>query len=105
MLQPGRQERDVFPTAYRMNSRRALAGLLATEFDWAAASRTGLEQYLLPWPRLARTIDTIERHLPRTVQMALVVCARRRSAPPHRTHRGAAATVAPSTGGRAISRP
>ncbi len=78
VLQPGRLECDVFPTAYRMNTRRDLAELLDKDFEWAAASRTGLEQYLLRWPRLAKTVDSIERRLPRSTHMALVVCARRR---------------------------
>lgn len=78
LLQPGREARDVFPTAYRMNTRRDLGRLLDADFEWAAASRTGLERYLQPWPRLARMVDVTERRLPRSMQMALVVCARRR---------------------------
>ena len=78
VLQPGRQEHDVFPTEYKMNSRRALASLFDPSFEWAAASRTGLEQYLLRWPRLARFVNAVERHLPRSTHMALVLCARKR---------------------------
>ncbi|MGP0030230.1 MAG: class I SAM-dependent methyltransferase [Acidimicrobiales bacterium] len=77
-LQPGREERDVFPTAYKMNSRRDLAALLDRDFEWAAASRTGLEQYFKPWPRVRRCVAPLERHLPRSMWMALVVLARRR---------------------------
>ncbi len=79
VLQPGRQEQDVFRTAYRMNTRRDLAQLFDQDFEWAAASRTGLDRYLLPWPRLARATVAVERRLPRAAQTALVVCARRRS--------------------------
>lgn len=77
-LQPGRLEQDVFHTAYRMNTRRALAALLDRDFDWAAASRTGIDHYLGRWPTLARIAVAVERRLPRSTQTALVVCARRR---------------------------
>ena len=63
-LQPGREERDVFRTAYKMNTRRDLARLLDPGFDWALARRTGFEQYFKPWPRLRRTVAQGERHLP-----------------------------------------
>jgi SAM-dependent methyltransferase len=78
LLQPRRLEKDVFATAYRMNTRPALHALLDRDFEWAAASRTGLDQYLKPWPRLGRFVEGTERRLPRAAQMALVVCARRR---------------------------
>ncbi|HEX4127374.1 MAG TPA: class I SAM-dependent methyltransferase [Acidimicrobiales bacterium] len=78
-LQPGREERDVFRTAYRMNSRTDLARLLSDDFEWALAHRTGLEQYCKPWPRLRRSVAQAERHLPSSMWMALVVFARRRA--------------------------
>jgi SAM-dependent methyltransferase len=78
-LQPGREERDVFRTAYKMNSRRDLSRLLDQEFDWALARRTGLEQYFKPWPRLRRAVAQGERHLPMSMWMALVVFARRQA--------------------------
>lgn len=78
-LQPGREDRDVFPTAYRMNTRRDLARLLDPEFEWALARRTGLEQYVKPWPRLRRAVAQGERHLPTSMWMALVVFARRKA--------------------------
>ncbi len=77
-LQPGREERDVFRTAYRMNTRKDLTRLFDTGFDLALARRTGLEQYAKPWPRLRRGVAEVERHLPTTMWMALVVFARRR---------------------------
>jgi len=77
-VQPGRADMDVFPTAYRMNTRRALAALLDDDFEWAAASRTGLDHYLRRTPRLARLVLVTERRLPRSLQTALVICARRR---------------------------
>jgi SAM-dependent methyltransferase len=77
-LQPDRQEQDVFRTAYRMNTRRALAELFDADFTWAAASRTGLDQYMRPWPKLGRVAVAVERRLPRSTQTALVVCARKR---------------------------
>jgi SAM-dependent methyltransferase len=82
VLQPRRLEKDVFATAYRMNTRPALHALLDRDFEWAAASRTGLDQYLKPWPKLGRFVEGAERRLPRAAQMALVVCARRRVAEP-----------------------
>lgn len=78
LLQPGRDSEDVFPTHYRMNTRRELGELLGDTFDWAIASRTGLEQYLLRWPRLGRLVNGLERLLPRDARMAMVVCARKR---------------------------
>jgi SAM-dependent methyltransferase len=77
-LQPQRQARDVFPTRYRMNSRRDLAALFDADYDWALAHRTGLEQYLLPWPRLARLVAVTEPRLPRSLRTTLVLYARKR---------------------------
>lgn len=77
-LQPGREERDVFRTAYRMNTRQDLARLFDGDFELALAHRTGLEQYCKPWPRLRRGVAQVERHLPTSMWMALVVFARRR---------------------------
>lgn len=77
-LQPGREERDVFRTAYKMNTRKDLARLFDADFDLALARRTGLEQYCKPWPRLRRGVAQVERHLPTSMWMALVVFARRR---------------------------
>lgn len=78
-LQPGRQERDVFRTAYQMNTRGDLARLFEADFEWAVAHRTGLEQYCKPWPRVRRVVAKAERHLPPSMWMALVVFARRRA--------------------------
>ena len=78
-LQPGREERDVFRTAYKMNTRPDLARLLEADFEWALAHRTGLEQYCKPWPRIRRVVAEAERHLPASMWMALVVFARRRA--------------------------
>ncbi len=77
-LQPGREERDVFRTAYKMNTRKDLGRQLGADFEWALARRTGLEQYFKPWPRLRRGVAQVERHLPTSMWMALVVFARRR---------------------------
>jgi SAM-dependent methyltransferase len=79
VFQPGRQEQDVFRTAYRMNTRPDLAALFDRDYEWAAASRTGLERYLMPWPKVAKAVQVVERRLPRTMQCALVICARKRS--------------------------
>jgi SAM-dependent methyltransferase len=78
VVQPGRQDQDVFHTAYKMNSRKDLAALFDRDFDWAAASRTGLDRYLMPWPKLAGTAVAIERRLPRAMHTGLVICARKR---------------------------
>lgn len=72
-----RAARDVFPTTYRMNTDRDLARLFGPGFEWAVAHRTGLRQYVLAWPRLARSVGALEPHLPRGLQMALVVYARK----------------------------
>jgi SAM-dependent methyltransferase len=77
-LQPGREARDVFRTAYKMNTRKDLARFFDTDFDWALAHRTGLEQYCKPWPRVRRVVAQAERHLPTSMWMALVLFARRR---------------------------
>jgi SAM-dependent methyltransferase len=77
-LQPGREEQDVFRTAYKMNTRQDLARLFDGDFELALARRTGLEQYCKPWPRVRRGVAQLERHLPTSMWMALVVFARRR---------------------------
>lgn len=81
VVQPGRWAEDVFPTRYFMNTRRALARLLDDEFDWAQASRPGLDRYLGPWPAAARVAVAVEARLPQSLQTALVLCARRKMAP------------------------
>lgn len=77
-MQPGRQERDVFPTAYRMNTRRALARLLDRDYDWSATSHGGLHHYLGPWPWAAKIARLAEPRLPRANRLTLLICARKR---------------------------
>jgi SAM-dependent methyltransferase len=78
-FQPGREEQDVFRTAYKMNTRKDLAALFDQDFEWAAASRTGLDRYLMPWPTVAKAALAVEQRLPRAAQQGLVLCARRKS--------------------------
>ena len=78
VFQPGRQEQDVFRTAYLMNTRKQLGALFDQDYEWAAASRTGLDRYFGPWPKVASVAVSIERRLPRAMQCGLVVCARKR---------------------------
>ena len=102
-LQPGREERDVFRTAYKMNTRKDLARLFDGDFELALARRTGLEQYCKPWPRLRRGVAQLERHLP-----TLHVDGARRLRPPPRLTSLAAmacptqATSVADVGGRAL---
>ena len=77
-LQPQRQERDVFPTVYAMNTRKALAALLDRDFEWSVTHRPSLDQYLLRWPRAARAVMVVEARLPRSAQAVLVVAARKK---------------------------
>ena len=77
VVQPGREARDVFPTAYRMNTRRELAALFDHDFVWTTASRSGLPHYTARWPRLRRLVQAIEPRLPASMQTALVLVARR----------------------------
>lgn len=77
-LQPARQERDVFPTAYRMNTRRELARLLQKDFEWSATSHGGLQHYLSRWPTAVRMARAVEPRLPEANRLTLLVCARRR---------------------------
>ena len=56
-----------------MNTRKDLARLFDADFDWALARRTGLEQYCKPWPLVRRGVAQVERHLPTSMWMALVV--------------------------------
>ena len=64
------RERDVFRTAYKMNTRKDLGRLFDRGFDLALARRTGLEQYAKPWPRLRRGVAQVERHMPTSMWMA-----------------------------------
>ncbi len=77
-FQPGRQEQDVFHTAYRMNTRKQVAELFGADYEWATASRTGLDRYLMPWPRLGRMAAAVEGRFPRGLQSAFVICARKK---------------------------
>jgi SAM-dependent methyltransferase len=77
-VQPGREARDVFPTMYRMNTRKDLAALLDPDFDWTVAHRGGLHHYAHPWPRLARAIAAVEPRLPQAMRTTLVIYARKR---------------------------
>lgn len=77
-LQPGREERDVFPTAYRMNSRKALSGLLDRDFEWSMTSHGGLQHYLQPWPLAARVARVTEQRFPEANRLTLLLCARKR---------------------------
>lgn len=77
-LQPTREARDVFPTQYRMNTRRDLAGLFDADYEWAVSHRGGLDQYLLRWPALAKAATVLEPRLPDGLRTALVVFARKR---------------------------
>ena len=61
-----------------MNSRKQLAALFDADYDWAAASRTGLDRYFMPWPRVAGAAVAFERRLPRAMHTGLVICARKR---------------------------
>lgn len=77
-LQPPRQDQDVFPTVYRMNTPRDLNRVFGPGFEWAVSFHPGLEHYATPWPRLARTLATVEPRLPRRTQLAMIVTARKR---------------------------
>lgn len=76
-LQPNRQERDVFPTAYRMNTVRDLRRLLDPDYEWGVSFHPGLPSYFGPWPRLARVLAAVEPRLPSQAQLALVITARK----------------------------
>lgn len=76
-FQPGRAERDVFPTAYRMNTRRALRPLFDPGFEWTTSFHPGLDQYLLRRPALAAIIAAIEPRLPKPMQTIMIVTARK----------------------------
>jgi len=78
VLQPKRQDRDVFPTRYRMNTDKDLHALFDVHYDLSIAHRGGIEQYFLRWPRVARAAAVIEPRLPKVTQIALVVYARKR---------------------------
>jgi len=77
-LQPKREEQDVFPTVYRMNTARDLAKVFDAGFDWAVSFHPGLDQYAKPWPRLARTLTVVEPRIPLRNQLSLILTARKR---------------------------
>lgn len=78
VLQPRRQSRDVFPTAYLMNTEATIVSLMQDAFDVVVLHRSDLTQYFLRWPRAARVIAAAEPHLPKAFRSTLVVYARRR---------------------------
>lgn len=77
-LQPGRQERDVFPTAYQLNSRKAVGRLMNRDFEWSMTSHGGLQHYLQPWPWAARVARVTEQRFPEANRLTLLLCARKR---------------------------
>jgi SAM-dependent methyltransferase len=78
-FQPGRAAQDVFHTAYKMNTRKDLAALFDADYEWGAAFRTGLNRYLLPWPKLGAVAVAVERRLPQSMHAGLIVSARKKS--------------------------
>lgn len=77
-LQPSRDARDVFPTAYRMNSRSVISVLFGPDFDWAVIHRPTLDQYFGPCPRIARLVAVAEPRFPRNLQSVIIISARLR---------------------------
>ncbi|MHA3701010.1 class I SAM-dependent methyltransferase [Jatrophihabitans sp. YIM 134969] len=77
-LQPTKAPEDTFPTRYRMNRRADLAALLDDRFTWTSVHRPGLDTYVRPWPALASTVSVVEKFLPQSAHLVLVVCARKR---------------------------
>lgn len=77
-LQPDREECDVFPTAYRMNTKRALRPLLDPHFDWTVTTKPGLANYFGRWPKFASFVDINERRFPRSMQMVMIISGRKR---------------------------
>lgn len=78
-LQPRREEHDVFPTVYRMNTPADLAAVLDDDFEWAVSFHPGLAEYAKRWPALARTLRAVEPRFPRRNQLVMIVTARKRS--------------------------
>lgn len=77
-MQPGREAQDVFPTVYRMNTRKALARLLDRDYEWSAMSFGGLHHYFGPWPLVSRAIRAAEPRFPRANRLTLLLTARKR---------------------------
>ena len=78
-LQPGREQRDVFRTAYKMNTRRDLARLLDRGLRVGAGPPHGSRAVLQALAPSAPRRGEGERHLPTSMWMALVVFARRKA--------------------------
>lgn len=84
ILQPSRQSRDVFPTAYRLNTVSQLDEHFRSDFDFTISWRPGLENYLRSRsPGLARVVAAIESRLPDRCKASFVICGRRRAAETH----------------------
>lgn len=73
-----RPEPDVFPTAYRMNSRSALRRLLGDDFEFMIMTRPALDEYLDRWRWLSRLALWLEPRLPRSTHTVLILSARLR---------------------------
>lgn len=77
-LQPGRQERDVFPTLYKMNTRRTLVRLFpAHEWDLIAYTFSAEPAYFGNSRRAIKAVDAIQSRLPSGLGTTWCVFARR----------------------------
>jgi SAM-dependent methyltransferase len=72
LLQPDREERDVFPAHYRCNSIRKLRRAFRTaNFKAVVFGHEGEPSYLQPFPVLYRFCASIHKHIPRALTTTL----------------------------------
>ena len=77
-IQPGRKAQDVFPTRYRMNTKRALHALFGADADVFVTSWSAEPAYHLGSSIAYRTIKSMNKHLPASLQPTLHVFVRKR---------------------------
>ena len=72
-IQPGRKSLDVFPTAYRLNTPRAIRRAFGSEVDIYCVYFSGEPAYHFGNPILYRFTKWLHKHLPDSLQPLLIV--------------------------------
>ena len=77
-IQPSRKPEDVFPTKYRLNTRKALNRAFGSSADTFVVYKSGEPAYHFGNPFLYRIFMFLHKHLPDVLQPFLIVYIRKR---------------------------